>query len=175
MSGWIETYSGHAFYPMNPTQETIDIIDIAHALSMNCRYNGHCNRFYSVAEHSVVMSQNVDPRFALQALLHDAAEAYICDIPRPLKPLLRGYQEQENRLLEAIYIRFGVVPTDESDAAVHEADMRMLATEKPKLIGDRYEWPSIANVLPYEQPLGCWNPALGEAEFLFRFGELNLN
>jgi hypothetical protein len=82
---WMQTFTGRAFYPLDPRPEDIDPVDIAHALSLICRYGGHSSRFYSVAEHCVLMSHAVAPEHALWALLHDATEAYLGDMIRPLK------------------------------------------------------------------------------------------
>ncbi|MFG0247924.1 MAG: phosphohydrolase, partial [Phycisphaeraceae bacterium JB051] len=78
---WIQTYTGKAFYPLREDPGIIDIRDIAHALSLQCRFNGHCSDFYSVAQHSVHVSEVVPQAFALWGLLHDAAEAYMSDLP----------------------------------------------------------------------------------------------
>lgn len=85
---WMMTYSGRAFWPLDPRADEIDPLDIAHALSMLCRYGGHVRRFYSVAEHCVLMSHAVAPEHALWALLHDATEAYMVDLPRPINRIL---------------------------------------------------------------------------------------
>ncbi|MEM4379972.1 MAG: hypothetical protein QXL01_04720, partial [Thermoplasmatales archaeon] len=86
MEPWIETYSGKKFDYL--AQSELDIEDIAHALSNLCRFNGHTRVFYSVAEHSVNVSSMVPPELKIAALLHDAAEAYIGDVPSPLKQLI---------------------------------------------------------------------------------------
>lgn len=103
---WLQTFTGVAFYPFAPRPEEINVQDIAHQLSMICRYGGAVSSFYSVAEHSLILARYVrqvrpnNPRLALQALLHDAAEAYICDVPRPLKlmPQMDGYRAMEERI-----------------------------------------------------------------------------
>src|SRR5271165_7548492 len=82
---WIQTYTGRVMYPLDPRPEEINIIDIAHALSNLCRFTGHVRTFYSVAEHSVRVSQHCDPKDALWGLLHDASEAYLADMSRPMK------------------------------------------------------------------------------------------
>jgi uncharacterized protein len=82
---WIQTYTGKQFWPLSPLPEDIVIEDIAHALSMQCRFGGHVRTFYSVAQHSVHVSLLVEPQYALWGLLHDAAEAYLVDLPRPIK------------------------------------------------------------------------------------------
>jgi uncharacterized protein len=103
---WIQTYSGHRFWPTDPRIEDIKIIDIAAALSKLCRYAGHCHKFYSVAEHSILVSRHVPFRFRLDALLHDAAEAYLVDIPTPLKAALPEYKKYENAIMELIACKF---------------------------------------------------------------------
>lgn len=139
IGGWILTHSGTPFFPLSPRVEEVKIMDIAHALSMTCRFNGHCNEFYSVAEHSWRMSFIVPPAHALWALLHDASEAYIADVTRPIKPLLTNYQQIETKLMEVIAQKFGLVwPMPDCIAA---ADLVMLHTEKRDLlIPTDYEW-----------------------------------
>src|ERR1051325_11429351 len=105
---WMQTFSGRRFYPLSPRSDELDPADIAHALSLLCRYGGHVERFYSVAEHCVLMSEWVDPANALAALLHDATEAYVVDVPRPLKRQLAGYREIEAAVWLAIATRFGL-------------------------------------------------------------------
>jgi 5'-nucleotidase len=100
---WMQTFTGRSFWPADPRPEDIDIVDIAHALSMQPRYGGHCTRFYSVAEHSRLVSEQVELRYGKPgleraALLHDASEAYLVDIPRPVKVSLSNYKELEARL-----------------------------------------------------------------------------
>ena len=100
LSPWIETFTGKEFYFLDPTPDSIDIRDIAHSLAFTCRYTGHSRRFYSVAEHSVLVSYlAVDP---LAGLLHDASEAYITDIASPIKPHLANYKELEDKIMDKI-------------------------------------------------------------------------
>ena len=110
---WIETHSGKKFFFLNPTQDMIDLHDIAHALSQICRYNGHTKRFYSVAEHCVYLAewtlQSGRGKYAaLNALHHDDAEAYIGDITRPLKRSLKIKAIEEN-IEEVIARKFGLM------------------------------------------------------------------
>lgn len=130
--GWIQTYSGRQFWPLEPSRAPIDIGDIAHALSLQCRFNGHCRQFYSVAEHSVRVSEAVSGEWALWGLLHDAAEAYLGDLPRPLKQRLAVFEEYEQRLLRHIVSQFGL--SWPMPAAVAEADDVLLATEARDLM-----------------------------------------
>lgn len=111
----IVTISGRRVDVLNPDPDQIDIADIAHGLSMICRYTGHVKRFYSVAEHSLLVSKAVrnfggDLHIQLSALLHDATEAYVTDLARPIKHLeeLREYREIENCVARAIKVRFNL-------------------------------------------------------------------
>ncbi len=136
----IRTRSGRLIDPLSPDPDAIVITDIAHALSQLCRFGGHTASPYSVAQHSVAVSESaakIDPAAGLWALLHDASEAYIVDIPRPLKmlPQLAGYREAERTLQDAIYAKYGcvgVVPP-----AVHQADDLQLAIEFRDLMPER--------------------------------------
>lgn len=138
---WMQTYTGKQFFPLDPTGSDLDIVDIAHALSNVCRFNGHASRHYSVAEHSILVALHVandderpDAQTVLAALLHDASEAYLCDIPRPLKmmPEMAPYREMEARLEHAIAARFGL--PCQMPEIVKRHDMRALATEYRDLV-----------------------------------------
>lgn len=132
---WIQTYTGKMFWPLDPRAEDIDPVDIAHALGNLCRYAGHVKTFYSVAEHSVLMSNTVDPENALWALVHDASEAYLVDIPRPVKnhPSMAPYREAEDRLLLCVAERFGLPP--EMPAQVVQYDTQIVVDERAQLLG----------------------------------------
>ena len=103
---FIQTFTGRMFWPIDPQPDEVDIEDIAHALSNVCRFCGHTREFYSVAQHSVLVSEIVPAAFALEGLLHDATEAYISDVARPVKPYLTNYKEIEINLYRAIAKRF---------------------------------------------------------------------
>jgi len=107
---WIQTHSGLKIDPIDPQPEDICLEDIAHALSNICRFTGHCNEFYSVAQHSVYVSVYSSNENALWGLLHDASEAYLCDIARPVKRsgFLSGYCEVEEKLMKVIADKFGL-------------------------------------------------------------------
>lgn len=104
--GWIQTFTGGRFYPADPRPEEMSIHDIAEALGKLCRYGGHCLRFYSVAEHSVHVALAAPSAIRLEALMHDAAEAYLVDVPRPIKALLPEYKPMEERIMAAAARRF---------------------------------------------------------------------
>lgn len=168
---WMETYTGGKYYPASPHAEDVRITDIAHHLSMICRFTGACRRFYSVAEHSVLVSQCVPPEFALTGLLHDATEAYTNDMGRPLKRarLMWGYRRIEARNWRAITERFDlprVLPFK-----VHYADNAVLLTERSALMYPTgREWN--INVIPARVRINCWEPEVAEKMFLDRFYEL---
>lgn len=135
------TNQGHQFYPLSPRSVDVDPIDIAHALSMLCRYNGHVDRFYSVAEHCLLMSLVMPTReLALEALLHDGSEAYVGDMVRPLKHTsqMAPYRLAEDAVTDAIAERFGLRVDDEGhhhkSTEVEDADMRILLTERTALL-----------------------------------------
>jgi len=131
-SDWIETYTGRTFWLPEVQQESIDIVDIAHALSMTCRYSGHCNRFYSVARHSIEVAKLVPDYLKLKALLHDASEAYLTDIPSPFKDMLNGYREFEDMIQKAVFFKFGI-EGPVNDPTIKEADQLALKREAPRL------------------------------------------
>ena len=135
---WIQTYTGKQFWPIDPKPDEICIEDIAHALSLQCRFAGHCIQFYSVAEHSILLSRHVSQNNKLWALLHDASEAYLVDIPRPVKPFLTNYKELENKLMNSICIKFGLeleMPEEVSNVdrgiLQDEASQNMVLPPKP--------------------------------------------
>lgn len=170
---WMETFTGKKFYVLDPRPEDICIKDIAHSLSLQCRYNGHCKRFYSVAEHCVLISESeivVSRELELEGLLHDAAEAYLSDIPRPVKA--SGYRlchEIEKKIEEVIAKKFGLRrPFSEW---VDEVDFRILANERAALMSDSgNKWDSNDPLLDIE--IHCWMPGEAERQFLVRFHEL---
>ena len=175
---WIQTYTGKVFEPQNPTPESIDIEDIAHALGMICRFNGHVQRFYSVAEHCVVMSNQVSEVAALPALLHDAAEAYVSDLALPIKPMVDGYDEMEMRIREVIEEKYRAnmhwaACSHYTQEEVKKADRRMLTTEMQQLMSNcEREWESTKHFDPYPITLRCLSPTEAKRAFIFRFYQL---
>jgi len=168
---YIQTYTGHKFWPLEPEPEDVFINDIAHALSQVCRWTGHCIEFFSVAQHCIYVSRMVGKKFARWGLLHDAAEAYLCDVAKPIKPFLSNYQETECQLMKCIAERFNLgwpVPKQ-----VHDADLIMLATERRDLLTQTgVEWPCLRGVVPESQHVMPLAPRFAEVDFLDRFSEL---
>lgn len=140
---WMQTASGKQFWPLDPRPAEVDIEDIAHHLALTVRYNGACDRFYSVAEHSVYVSvvaqlearrQGLDSRaLAKRALLHDATEAYCGDVIRPIKRDLAGYDRIEYRIWKAVVKAFGLDYADRFDI-IKEADNALLLAEQANIM-----------------------------------------
>jgi hypothetical protein len=167
----MQTASGREFWPLDPRADEVHISDIVHALSNICRFGGHSS-FYSVAQHSVLVSERCDPADALWGLLHDAAEAYIGDIVRPLKRLdvCAPLRRAEKRIQEVIAERFGL--TMPEPTSVHLADMRMLATEAEQLM-NAYPADWNIDVDPYpDLTIEPEPPRAAMHSFLYRFHAL---
>jgi uncharacterized protein len=163
---WMQTYTGKRFMVGKPSLDDIDIIDIAHSLSMQCRYNGHCNLFYSVAEHCCLLYDVADQQHKLWALLHDATEAYLCDIPSPVKPLLKEYKQIETNLMSLIATKFGM--SGDMPQQVHWLDTAILTDEVIQNL-------NMSNMNHYydKQRLNVkiknWSPHIAKQQFLDRF------
>lgn len=170
-AGWMQTYSGIAFEPFNPRAADICIEDIAHSLALQCRFAGHCRFPYSVAQHSVLVSKTVPAEFAFVGLMHDAAEAYVVDLPRPIKSHadLARYRAIEDHVWRALCVRFGLplqLPEE-----VKMADNIVLATEKRDIMtAPPREW------LPLPEPrndrIEYWPWENAKASFLEAFALL---
>ena len=187
---WIESYTGKHVDILNFKEEDVDIVDIATALSNNCRYNGHCP-FYSVAEHSIILvrlfdsgllkgvinfDENKKLKFQRWALMHDAAEAYLSDIPMPYKTeevIGKRYLELEDEILNVIISRFGLkgtIPTVvnivDKSFALHEAHYLKKSMGK--------DWDSKFDFLfyPEKYKLKMYSPTEARDEFLKHFDDL---
>jgi hypothetical protein len=176
----IQTASGRRFSPLDPEPGAIEVEDIAHALSHLCRFGGHSTIFYSVAQHCCLVADAVErggaqPEEVLWALLHDASEAYLGDLPHPLKhrsALGAFYREIEGPLQAAILERFGL-PAQGPDA-LKRIDRAVLALERSRLMvpADDGWWPEVEGVEPLAVELEPWPSPRAEAEFLARFRRL---
>jgi 5'-deoxynucleotidase YfbR-like HD superfamily hydrolase len=175
---YLQTVSGRWVNPFEPDPAQLDIGDIARALANQCRFGGHCRAFYSVAQHSVHVSELIEQRGGdtedvFAALMHDASEAYLGDMPHPIKhrsPLGASFREAEKHLERAIHERFGI--KDESPE-IKRADRALLATERRAFMVETWDWPELAGVKPLEGlELTAWPPDQAEREFSRRFAEL---
>lgn len=142
MSDYITTYGGTHFYPLQPRKEDVHIKDIAHALSLICRGNGHVKTFFSVGQHCIhccleAEARGYSTRVILACLLHDAGEAYLSDVPRPFKQEMPQYKVWENHLLNIIYEKYlGSPLTSEEEKLVKEIDDDMLYFDLVTLLGE---------------------------------------
>lgn len=175
---WTQCRSGRRFWPLDPRPEDIDIHDIAHALAIVPRFGGHTKFPWSVGIHSILVSGACDPKDALWGLLHDASEAYLLDVQRPLKrlPEWSFYREVEDKVQRVVCDRFGL--PHEMPASVHQADGDVLLAEAKALMGDEQgrlgpEWDKwLVNHKPAAVPIYEVGWRVVRDLFLDRFREL---
>lgn len=166
---FIRTFTGKMFSPRRMEEHNYDIRDIAHALSLTCRYNGHCKAFYSVAEHSCKIHDFVSSKAKYYGLMHDASEAYLSDIPKPIKILLPDYEEMETRLSNVITKSFLVPYDDNIYREVKNADKRIVFNEMLKVFPDASRETEMIGAALSGVEIECWDPRRAELEFLDRF------
>jgi hypothetical protein len=181
---FIRTYTGKKFWPLNPVVTDICIEDIAHALAFECRFAGHCNRFYSVADHSIRVSHEVERRamqdhrshealiqvieLAMWGLLHDASEAYLKDMPSPIKrapQIGTVYKQYEGNLMDAIALRFDLMPIE--PAIVRDVDRTLCHTEMRDLMNG-----SVVRGTPLEETIFPRTSFDARRDFLARYTQL---
>lgn len=184
---WQQTFTGKQFWPLDPRVEEVCLEDIAHALALQCRFAGHCREPYSVAEHSVRVMRAVSTahcrtddqrrKVQLAALLHDAPEAYLVDVPRPVKrsPTLYGYREAEDRLAAVIELwarlnrgAFGWTPVKRADAVLLITEARDLLAPPPAPWGVAQG----VRLEPLAERIEPWGWRAAEAAFLDAFDHL---
>jgi hypothetical protein len=175
---YLQTVSGRWVNPFDPDPDQIDVGDIARSLANQCRFGGHCRAFYSVGQHSVHVSELVeqgggDVEEVFAALMHDATEAYLGDMPHPIKhrsPLGAAFREAEGHLEEAICDRFGI---KRDVARIKPVDRSLLATERRAFMDETWYWPELDGVEPLDFELSAWPPDQAEQAFMERFAELS--
>lgn len=173
----IVTYTGRVVNPLKLTPDKVNIIDIAHSLSNQCRFTGHVKSFYSVAQHSVLGARwlndyHDNPDAALQFLLHDASEAYLSDLARPVKHALgsgfsTAYREAENVIQEVIARSFNL-PYPFPDI-IHKVDDALLLREQQDLMPRHRH---IESLLEYPFGIDGWPPSRAKESFLYWYKEL---
>lgn len=164
---WIQTFTGRAYFPLAPRVQDVVIEDIAHALAYQCRFTGHTRGFYSVAQHSVLIALVLPKELALEGLFHDASEAYLLDLARPIKyhPALAQYRTLEERNMQVIRHAFALRGSEPDE--VKAADKRMLPTERRDLMRPcpaGHKWQPTPE--PYDLPITPWAPDRAEQMFL---------
>lgn len=174
---YLQTVSGRFVNPFDPDPAQLDPGDIACALANVCRFGGHCRPFYSVAQHSVIVSELVEARGGdvedvFAALMHDATEAYLGDMPHPIKhrsPLGAAFREAEAALEAVLRERFSIkadVPE------IKRVDRALLATERRTVSGESWAWPELEGVEALDLELVAWTPDEAERAFTARFDAL---
>jgi hypothetical protein len=171
---YIETISGVAFHFADPQQDEIRVADIAWSLSNQCRYTGHVRQFYSVAEHCCLLydfaqSQGItDKKFLRTLLMHDASEAYLTDIARPIKAHIPDYKRLEVKIETAIAERCNL--TYPYPADVKELDTRILMDERAQVMGESENvWGVVAE--PLGVTLNFWTPKQANRAYVDRYLE----
>jgi 5'-deoxynucleotidase YfbR-like HD superfamily hydrolase len=175
---YLQTVSGRFVNPFEPDPEQLDIGDIARALANVCRFGGHCRSFYSVAQHSVIVSELVEERGGdvedvFAALMHDATEAYLGDMPHPIKhrsPLGAAFKVAEDQLDAVLKEHFNIRPGVKE---IKRADRALLATERRALSGENWHWPELDGVEPLDLELTPLAPDEAAKAFLARYEELS--
>jgi hypothetical protein len=176
---YLQTVSGRWVNPFDPDPAQLEAGDIARALANQCRFGGHSRVFYSVAQHSVIVSRLVEERGgdvedAFAALMHDATEAYLGDMPHPLKhrsPLGAAFKEAEAHLERAIRDRFDIKP---DVPKINPADRALLASERRAFSAESWHWPELEGVEPLDIELTAWSPDQAADEFAKRYAELSV-
>ncbi|MDO8890711.1 MAG: phosphohydrolase [Sulfurimicrobium sp.] len=168
---YVSTYLGNRFYPLEPRIVDVAIEDIAHGLAYQCRFNGQTSAFYSVAQHSLIVASLVPDELKFAALLHDAAEAYLGDMVKPLKVLLPAFSDIEDSVTRIIGERFGV--DLQHNPAIKRADLISLATEKRDLMPYSAEpWTYLEGVEPCLEIIRPMAPEIAKQAFLKSFEKL---
>lgn len=175
---WSQTYTGKRFYLLSPSEEDFSLTDIAHSLSMQCRYNGHTAYFYSVAEHSLLLARYVaglglPPGDQMEALMHDAAEAYTGDLTRPTKDCIPHFHDVEAAVDAVLRRRFGL--QDYRPDWLYDLDQRIVVDEKRHLMAGNLDWPGFAYLEPLHVSIDCLTPEKAELAFLRYYASLKMS
>lgn len=168
---FIQTYTGRAFWPLKPQADALSIIDIAHALSNQCRYSGHVAYFYSVAQHCCLLASHVaknhgTPEQCLQILMHDAAEAYLVDIPRPVKQFMPQYRVWDKAINDTVRQWMGWADLPILDFQ-DDLDSRVIVDERAALLGGTLDWGH--RMRPVGITIQRWTPEQAEKQFLLQY------
>lgn len=169
---WMISYKGNKLFPLDLRPEDIDIEEIAHSLSNLCRFGGHCKFFYSVAQHSVLVSSLLPDDLKLVGLLHDATEAYCGDMVRPLKKSIPQFDLIETNIWTTIALKYNL-PMNLPERVCLEDARALLAEKKSLLVNHKHEWEFPQCAYPDLEPANIeifpWSPFMAEGAFLDEF------
>lgn len=171
MSYYIETYSGNQLYFLSPTEDMVELEDISNGLSKLCRYSGGITKFYSVAEHCVILARKVmeitgDHEQAITALLHDGSEAFCADLPRPIKHCCPDYMDVEGKINEVIFKKFNIKPINE---LIHYLDTNIVRDESV-LFKNPPKWVEDFKCIGIE--VECWDHNRAKVEWEIMYSTL---
>ena len=172
--GYIRSVSGKKLWPLSPKVADVSVSDIAHALGYKCRFTGHTKFFYSVAQHSVYVSQMVPREIALPALFHDASEYMLPDVSTPVKWQLKGFKEIEEGVLDAVFKKLGLMAYREDTsvmAEIKKADLKLRAIEGRDLMPQDETGYSTEEPDPYFF-IEPWGIEQGREKFLARYEQI---
>jgi len=175
LEGSIVTYTGRRIFPLNPSPDNINLLDIAHALSNQCRFTGHVRKFYSVAEHSCRVHDIVPTELKLAAILHDASEYALMDLARPVKEQKEMYlfREAEDALMECIAEKYNF--TYPLEDKIKEADKILLVTEYRDLMPPEvFKVTDFNGHKPLENYINPWTPEMAKSAMMLRLEKLGL-
>ena len=171
---FIETYTGRKFYSLEPSAADVSVIDIAHALSNQCRYSGHTDSFYSTAQHCCILASYVENIMhgsaldCLQILIHDAAEAYLVDLARPIKQHMPEFRKWDKKIQYVVRDWLGL-----TDIAIpawqDDLDTRIIVDERAQIMADSDNDWGMGGVSPLGVKVEPWSAKMAEQQFLFRF------
>lgn len=173
MDGWMQSFTGRQMWPLALTPDQIHLEDIAHALALKVRFNGHCKWHYSIAQHSILVSGRVPREDAIEGLMHDAAEAYLADIPRPVKPMIKEWKQIEHSVEAVIAERFGY--RFPFPASIKIADNAMVLAERNAIMEKpqphmKWDVPGVAADVAILE----WTWRSAELLFLYRASDLGI-
>jgi len=173
--GSIVTYTGRLFWPLNPKLEDINLLDICHALGNQCRFTGHTTSFYSVAEHSCRVHDNLPHEYRMAGILHDASEAYLMDLAKPVKEqdAMSLFREAEDNLMRLVGKKYGFnFPYADE---VSKVDKILLNTEYRDLMSkNELRTADFNGSKPLETRIVPWSPQVAKFEMITRLEKLGV-
>jgi len=171
----LQTAHGGFFDLDRPSRSRFTIEEVAHQLSMICRFGGACAFHYSVAQHSVLVASLLPPELQYEGLMHDAHEAFVGDMTNPAKPMLPDYRKLERSVEQEMRRRFGLPSIKNPE--VKRMDLVAMATERAQLMAPTpsdspHDWACIRDVAPAPVKIMPCSPEVAARRFLVMYREL---